>query len=79
MARITVVETEEFDRMCRSLLTEAERAALVDLVAASPLIGTALGVNCANSGLRDRAAERAVATGSSTISRPTSMARFFCS
>ena len=29
--------------MCRSLLTEAERAALVDLVAATPLIGTALG------------------------------------
>jgi hypothetical protein len=43
MAIVTVVETPEFQRRARSLMSEAERLALVDFVARNPMTGVAIG------------------------------------
>jgi hypothetical protein len=41
--RVTVVETPEFSRKAKALLTEAERAAIVDTLSAKPESGVSLG------------------------------------
>lgn len=43
MAIITVVETPEFMRRARSIMSEHERAALIDYVARNPNAGVAIG------------------------------------
>lgn len=40
---VTVVETPEFQRRARSLMSEAERLALIDFVARNPLTGASVG------------------------------------
>ena len=40
---VTVVETPEFQRRARSLMSEAERLALIDFVARNPLTGVSVG------------------------------------
>ena len=40
---VTVVETPEFQRRARSLMSEAERPALIDFVARNPLTGVSVG------------------------------------
>lgn len=40
---VTVVELEEFQRRARDLMSDAERMALIDAVAADPLRGVSLG------------------------------------
>lgn len=40
---ITVVETPEFQRRARSIMTDAERMALIDHVAHNPLAGVSIG------------------------------------
>lgn len=47
MTRETVVETDEFERLARAIMSDGERTELVETVAANPLIGVELG-----SGLR---------------------------
>lgn len=43
MSIVTVVETPEFQRRARSLMSEAERLALIDFVARNPMTGVAIG------------------------------------
>lgn len=43
MAIVTVVETPEFQRRARAILTEAERMALIDFVARYPMSGVSIG------------------------------------
>ena len=43
MRFVTVVETPEFQRRARSLMSEAERLALIDFVARNPLSGVSIG------------------------------------
>lgn len=43
MTLITVVETPEFQRRARSIMTDAERMALIDHVARNPLAGISIG------------------------------------
>lgn len=43
MKRETVVEMPEFQRRARALMTEAERAELIDLLSAHPETGVSLG------------------------------------
>lgn len=43
MSIVTVVETPEFQRRARSLMSEEERLALVDFVARNPSTGVSLG------------------------------------
>jgi hypothetical protein len=43
MAIVTVVETPEFQRRARSLMSEAERLALIDFVARNPATGVSIG------------------------------------
>jgi len=43
MAIVTVVETPEFQRRARSLMSEAERLALIDFVARNPGTGVSIG------------------------------------
>ena len=47
MKRETVVETDEFVRLARAIMSDLDHAALVDLVASDPEVGVSLG-----SGLR---------------------------
>ena len=43
MAIVTVVETPEFERRARSLMSEAERLEAIDFVARNPMTGVAIG------------------------------------
>lgn len=43
MAIVTVVETPEFMRRARSIMSETERAALIDYVARNPNAGVSIG------------------------------------
>ena len=43
MTIVTVVETPEFQRRARSLMSEAERLALIDFVARNPATGVSIG------------------------------------
>lgn len=43
MAIVTVVETPEFERRARSLMSEAERLEVIDFVARNPMTGVAIG------------------------------------
>ena len=43
MAIVTVVETPEFQRRARSLMSEAERLELIDFVARNPMTGVSIG------------------------------------
>lgn len=43
MRIVTVVETPEFQRRARSLMSEGERQALIDFVARNPLSGVSIG------------------------------------
>ncbi|MFD1510636.1 type II toxin-antitoxin system RelE/ParE family toxin [Lacimonas salitolerans] len=43
MSIVTVVETPEFQRRARSLMSEDERLALVDYVARNPMAGVSIG------------------------------------
>jgi hypothetical protein len=43
MSIVTVVETPEFQRRARSLMSEDERLALIDLVARNPMTGVSIG------------------------------------
>jgi hypothetical protein len=43
MSIVTVVETPEFQRRARSLMSDAERLALIDFVARNPLSGVSIG------------------------------------
>jgi hypothetical protein len=43
MTVVTVVETPEFQRRARSLMSEAEQSALIDFVARNPMTGISIG------------------------------------
>jgi hypothetical protein len=43
MAIVTVVETPEFQRRARAIMSDSERLALIDFVARNPNAGTAIG------------------------------------
>jgi len=43
MAIVTVVETPEFQRRARAIMSDAERMALIDFVARNPMSGVSLG------------------------------------
>lgn len=43
MSIVTVVETPEYQRRARSLMSEAERIALIDFVARNPMTGISIG------------------------------------
>jgi len=43
MAIITVVETPEFQKRARAIMSDAERHELIDFVARNPLAGTSIG------------------------------------
>ncbi|MGY6537226.1 MAG: type II toxin-antitoxin system RelE/ParE family toxin [Pararhodobacter sp.] len=43
MSIVTVVETPEFQRRARSLMSEDERLALIDFVARNPMTGVSIG------------------------------------
>ncbi|MFN3615312.1 MAG: type II toxin-antitoxin system RelE/ParE family toxin [Rubrimonas sp.] len=43
MSLVTVVETPEFQRRARSLMSEDDRIALIDLVARNPMAGVSIG------------------------------------
>jgi hypothetical protein len=43
MAIVTVVETAEFQRRARAIMSEAERLELIDFVARNPMTGVSIG------------------------------------
>ena len=63
MAVVTVVETPEFQRRARSLMSEAERLELIDFVARNPMTGCRSVGAFGNSVLPGMVAERVAATG----------------
>ena len=64
----TVVELPEFLRCAKAIMTDDERGALVDYIAANPEAGVPLGGGLRKVRIPRGAAARAAATGRSTCS-----------
>ncbi len=61
----TVVELAIFERQAKAIMSDGERAAIVDYVAANPDAGVPLGGACEKCAWPAKAAARAVDTGRS--------------
>jgi hypothetical protein len=64
----TIVELPEFIRRAKAIMTDDERVALVDYIAANPEAGASLGGGLRKVRIPPKAAARAVATGPSMCS-----------